>query len=433
MKSLAHAVVVVVLVLVGTLVSPGSATGAPPPRTCADPAAPLTFEEQRLTRPGPGEILRRSGFDRFGQVFTPALCAVPNARVAEQVVGVQGRALWAAAVARAQGRLPAGTLPVTDDRPLYWARLQLTKALRQWAPAFELTAERRAELVALVERTSRGHDTVRYPGGLPRLLVSGFDPFQLDMDIRRSNPSGVTALALDGTVVETSSGQARIETVTFPVLWGPFAEGMVESVFLPRLRDGVDLFTTISQGRVGRFDVERYNGRWRGGFPDNDIVSSTGPIPIPAGVPTVTPAPEFVPTTLPFADMVSTPSGPFPVFDNTSVVEIPAGATAPVTQPLGPTPGSVARAGGGGDYLSNEIAYRATLLRDALGLTVPGGHLHTPVLQFGPGNTTELTDPVFEANQLAILNQARAILVLAADAEDSHHDRDADQDEESAE
>jgi hypothetical protein len=140
-----------------------------------------------------------------------------------------------------------------------------------------------------------------------------------------------------------------------------------------------------------------------------------------------------VPTTLPFADMVSTPSGPFPVFDNTSVVEIPAGATAPVTQPLGPTPGSVARAGGGGDYLSNEIAYRATLLRDALGLTVPGGHLHTPVLQFGPGNTTELTDPVFEANQLAILNQARAILVLAADAEDSHHDRDADQDEESAE
>ena len=36
--------------------------------------------------------------------------------------------------------------------------------------------------------------------------------------------------------------------------------------------------------RVGRFDVERYNGRWRGGFPDNDNVSSTGVIPIPAGL-----------------------------------------------------------------------------------------------------------------------------------------------------
>jgi pyrrolidone-carboxylate peptidase len=415
-KSLTRAVVGTVLGLVGTLVSVAPATAAPPPRTCADPAAPLTVEEQRLTRPAPGEILARSGFDTFGRTFTPALCAVPNARVATKMVEVQGRALWAAAVARAQGKLPAGTLPVIDDRPLYWARLQLTKALRQWTPSFDLTAQRRAELLALVERTSRGHDTVRYPGELPRVLVSGFDPFQLDIDIRRSNPSGVTALALDGTVVRTATGPARIETVTFPVLWGPFAEGMVESVFLPAMRDGVDLFTTVSQGRIDRFDVERYNGRWRGVYPDNNNLSYPGTIPIPEGVPTVTPAPEFVPTTLPYAAMVATPSGPFPVFDNTSVVEIPAGATTPVPQPLGPTPGSVARAGGGGDYLSNEIAYRATLLRDALGLSVPGGHLHTPVLQFGPGNTTELTDPVFEANQLAILNQARALLVVAAGA-----------------
>jgi hypothetical protein len=173
------------------------------------------------------------------------------------------------------------------------------------------------------------------------------------------------------------------------------------------------MFTTISQGRVGRFDVERYNGRWRGGYPDNDNVSSTGVIPIPAGVPTVLPAPEFVPTTLPYQDIVAADTGRFPVFDHTSVVEIPAGQTQPVTQPNGPTPGSAARQGGGGDYLSNEIAYRVTLLRDALGLRIPGGHLHTPVLQFGPGNTTELTDPVFAANQRDIIDQVRAVLVVA--------------------
>lgn len=69
---------------------------------------------------------------------------------------------------------------------------------------------------------------------------------------------------------------------------------------------------------------------------------------------------------------------------------------------------------GGGDYLSNEIAYRATLLRDALGLDIPGGHLHTPVLQFAQDNTTELTDPVFEANQRDIVNQVRSVLVVAA-------------------
>ncbi|MCT2585393.1 pyroglutamyl peptidase [Actinophytocola gossypii] len=402
---------VALLGLVGTLVPVGTAAAAPA-RTCADPNAPLTVEEQRLTLPQPTEILARSGFDRFAKVFTPALCALPNAWVAEVLIGAQGRVLWEAAVARAQGEAPAGDLPVTDDRPLYWARLQLTKALRQWEPRFTLSDERRAELLDRLETASRGQDSIRYRPGTRRILVSGFDPFQLDADPRRSNPSGVAALALDGTVVDTDAGPARIETAMFPVLWDPFAEGMVERTFLPWL-DRVDAFTTISQGRVGRFDVERYNGRWRGGFPDNDNLGRTGVIPIPDGVPTVTPAPEFVPTTLPYDEIVAADTGRFPVFDNTSVTEIPAGETEPVVRPDGPTPGSVARAGGGGNYLSNEIAYRATLLRDALGLDLPGGHLHTPVLQFAPDNTTELTDPVFERNQRDIVDQVRAVVVIA--------------------
>ncbi|HEX6360772.1 pyroglutamyl peptidase [Actinophytocola sp.] len=397
--------------LAGTLVPTVTASAQTP--TCADPTAPLTVEEQRLALPKPAEVLSRSGFDRFERVFTPSLCLLPNTRVATAAIRAQGRVLWETAVARAQGRLPAGTLPVTDDRPLYWARLQLTRALRQWTPSFPLSPADRAALVDALERSSRGQDSISYQPGVKRILVSGFDPFQLDLDIRRSNPSGVTALALDGTVVDTAAGPARIETAMFPVMWDPFAAGVVERTFQPWL-GRIDMFTTVSQGRVGRFDVERYNGRWRGGFPDNNNLSSTGVIPIPAGVPTVTPAPEFVPTTLPFAAIVAAPTGRFPVLDNTSVTEIPAGQTIPVVSPTGPTPGSLARAGGGGNYLSNEIAYRTTLLRDALGLTIPGGHLHTPVLQFDPANTTELTDPVFETNQLDIINQVRAVLVVAA-------------------
>ncbi len=411
MKPLARLLIVVLLGL-GAVIVPGQAS-AEPARTCADPAAPLTVEEQRLALPAPAEVLRRSGFDRFAQAFTPLLCHLRDDHAAEGALRVQGRLLWTAAIARAQGRLPAGSLPVTDDRPLYWARLQLTKALRQWTPSFDLPAARRAELIGTLERASRGQDSIRYPGGMKRILVSGFDPFQLDQDIRRSNPSGATALALDGTVIDTAAGPARIETAVFPVLWAPFAQGVVEQTFLPQL-GRVDMFTTVSQGRIGRFDVERYNGRWRGGFPDNDNASSTGVIPIPPGVPTVEPAPEFVPTTLPYEQIVAANTGRFPVFDHTSVVEIPAGQTEPVTRPDGPTPGSVARQGGGGDYLSNEIAYRATLLRDALGLHIPGGHLHTPVLQFADGNTTELTDPVFEANQRDIVDQVRGVLVVAA-------------------
>jgi pyrrolidone-carboxylate peptidase len=410
-KPLARLLIVLVTGLAAVVVPTTVAQAAP--RQCADPAAPLTVEEQRLALPDPGQILARTGFDTFAKVFTPALCHLPDDRAAAKAVTIQGRALWAAAVARAQGRLPAGSLPVTDDRPLYWARLQLTKALRQWTPGFALGDARRAELIDALDRSSRGQDTINYGHGAKRILVSGFDPFQLDDDIRRSNPSGATALALDGTVVQTAAGPARIETATFPVLWGPFAQGVVERTFLPQL-GRIDMFTTISQGRVGRFDVERYNGRWRGGFPDNDNASSTGVVPIPAGVPTVEPAPEFVPTTLPYAQIVAANTGRFPVFDHTSVVEIPAGQTQPVTQPDGPTPGSVARQGGGGDYLSNEIAYRATLLRDAVGADIPGGHLHTPVLEFGADNTTELTDPTFEANQRDIVDQVRGVLVVAA-------------------
>ena len=114
-------------------------------------------------------------------------------------------------------------------------------------------------------------------------------------------------------------------------------------------------------------------------------------------------------------------TGRFPVYDHTEVTEIPAGGTQAVVRPDGPTEGSTARAGGGGDYLSNEIAYRATLLRDRLGLhdRLPGGHVHTPVLQFGAGNTDPatgtVTDPEFVRNRVDIVDQVRAIITVAAD------------------
>jgi pyrrolidone-carboxylate peptidase len=416
MRSSVRALLPTVLAVVAGLVGVPAATAAPATANCFDQSAQLTVEELRLNKDVPQQILAMTGFDRFDQVFRPLLCAAPNRATADLLVKAQGRALWETAVARAQGRLPATGLDRTDDRPLYWARLTLSRSLRQWTPSFTVD---RDGLLNDLERTSRGQDSVNFPAGngIHRILMSGFDPFVLDQDIRRSNPSGATALALDGTVIQTASGPARIETAMFPVNWDPFATGIVEQTFLPHLVPGkrkVDMFTTVSQGRPGQFDVERYNGRFRGGFPDNLNVSRTGVIPIPAGVPTVLPAPEFVPTTLPFAAIVAATTGRFPVFDHTSVVEIPAGGTTPVTSPNGPTPGSVARQGGGGDYLSNEIAYRTTLLRDAVHANVPGGHVHTPVLDFAPGNTTQITDPTFIQNRTDIINQVRAIVTVAA-------------------
>ncbi|WP_372443837.1 pyroglutamyl peptidase [Streptomyces adelaidensis] len=401
--------------------STSTSTSTSASASAASAAAP-TVEERRLDRAVPQEILRRSGFDAVAPEFGRALAGARSYAQAERIVVRQGARLWTRAVERAQGRGPAGgDLSRDDDRPLYWARLGMTREVRGWEPgAFALSNRQRAALLGELERSSRGQDSIRYPHGsggkgMKRILVTGFDPFTLDRDVRISNPSGATALALDGTVVRTADGRrARIETAVFPVRWQDFAAGTVERTLrgqLPR----VDLFATVSQGRVGRIDIERTNGAWRGGFADNDNIGRTETVPVsdPAT------QPQWTTTTLPYADIVAANTGRFPVYDNTSVTEIPAGGTEAVARPEGPTPGSTARAGGGGDYLSNEIAYRATLLRDRLGLTaLPGGHVHTPVLLFGTGNTDPatgtVTDPEFVRNRLDIIAQVRAIVTVAA-------------------
>ncbi|KES04758.1 hypothetical protein BU52_23285 [Streptomyces toyocaensis] len=384
--------------------------------TAAGTTAATTVEERRLDGAAPQEILRRSGFASVAPDFARVLDGARSYAQARRAVVREGTRLWRRAVDRAQGRGPAGgDLSRDDDRPLYWARLGMTRELRSWEPDFRLGDGQRTRLLDALERTSRGQTTLRLPRGegVKRILVTGFDPFTLDRDIRISNPSGALALALDGTVIETPRGPARVETAVFPVRWRDFTDGTVERALRPYLPEA-DLFATVSQGRVGRFDIERTNGAWRGGFGDNENTGRTGTIPVadPAS------QPQWTSTTLPYTEIVAADTGRFPVYDNTSVTEIPAGGTTPVVRPQGPTPGSAARAGGGGDYLSNEIAYRATLLRDRLGLhgELPGGHVHTPVLQFGAGNTTEVTDPEFVRNRLDIIAQVRAIVTAAVSA-----------------
>ncbi len=55
-------------------------------------------------------------------------------------------------------------------------------------------------------------------------------------------------------------------------------------------------------------------------------------------------------------------------------------------------------------------------------LRVPGGHLHTPVLNFGAGNTDpatgQVTDPAFVRDRLAITAQIRSVLAVAVGGAD---------------
>lgn len=241
------------------------------------------------------------------------------------------------------------------------------------------------------------------------LARSGFDrQVALFSRVLCGAGSQAAAQALNGQTYE-------IQTVVFPVRYTDFDENMVENALSPHYRPGpqhADLVMTASQGRVGIFDLEVYNGRRRSvsSIGDNNNLWGGGTINAPVVSPSMPPGPEWLTTSLPAARMAQTDVTPFRTRVNTSVLEIPAGETLPVRRPLGPTPGSIASEGAGGGYLSNEVAYRNTLQRDLLDPLMPAGHLHVPVLQFDTANKTAITDPTYEANRNAIITGAHAIL-----------------------
>lgn len=261
-----------------------------------DTSVTPSYEEQRLPNKladSDGmsfsqQILTTSGFDKFGPNFATTLCnnGLAGASTYDDAVKLlhtEGEKLWQAALDRVQGRNVQGSLPQSDDRMLYWARLTMTLALRQWKPDFPLSDSQRASLQVELEKASRGQLTIDFPAGTgyKRILISGFDPFELgnvatngDLGIRNGNPSGAIILALNGNTIALPDGTtAMIQVFILPVDYGPFIDGMQEDALGPWFQPGpkrVDASVSISQAG-GEFDLEHYNGRYHfADFPGND-------------------------------------------------------------------------------------------------------------------------------------------------------------------
>ena len=461
---------------------------------CATNAGvPLSFEEQRLVNRLPGvdvafarQLLDGTGFNVYGPAFAQKLCATDNTTEiasyasALDVMREDGQKLWRAAVDRVQGRQVAGNLPAGDDRMLYWARLEMTKALRQWVPSFEVTVVQREELEWELERASRGQYEIELPEGTKyrRVIVSGFDPFTLgapgatdNVNIRIGNPSGAVALALDGKEFTLEDGTiARIEAYTLPVSYGPFQKGMQEDTLGPWFKPGsrrVDASITVSQGGAYRFNLEQWNARYHGGRDGNDGVvvcpaaGSTDRQPATGECDVFPPQrwtgynampwkrdfpAQFTSATTPVARMLGANTGagiPKPPESGAEVAEgfdvtwgygyttfpdcnDPANLAfnavlvlndLPSFTPVPPDPTHCSRRGGGGDYLSNESAYRNTLMRDIFKLNIPAGHIHVPVMtRFQTGNDSVVTDAKYEAYRGAIVEQTTRLIRVVADS-----------------
>ncbi|MET9963704.1 pyroglutamyl peptidase [Streptomyces sp. NPDC006326] len=419
----APAAVLLATVLPLSLAAPATAyadavaEGGAPCRTTQ--SVPLDAEQARLADARTTALVERAGFGDFVRRFPAALCSARGSAEAGRLADAWGGALWQAAVRRAQGERPGGDLAAADDRPLYWARLAMTAALARWEPDFTVD---RGGLRARFEDASRGltDNAFKAAPGVRRVFISGFDPFGLDAELRRANPSGSAALQLNGRRITLADGsRAEVRAVVLPVRYADFDAGIVERAFAPRMAGGpgsADIITTVSQGYPGIFTLEAWAGRSRSAdpYPDNTGSLSGGTREHPVTAPGLGPGPEFIETTLPAHAVTSAVQTPYPVFLNTEVTEIPAGASGPVDRADGPTPGSRAVAGGGGGYLSNEVAYRSNRLRGELAPRLPGGHLHTPVLTGLPADARVLTGPEFESNESAIAAEVRAVLEHAA-------------------
>jgi pyrrolidone-carboxylate peptidase len=290
-----------------------------------------------------------------------------------QMVASEGHRLWQNAVKDVQSGH-------TDDRALYWSRLMMRESLKTQRVGYNIAPWQREILVSAIEKSSRGFSDIHFKTDTRiKILLTGFDPFFLDKDIGQSNPSGVTALALDGYQFNIDGKIAQIETVMIPVRFADFDKGIIESLLTPIYRDNsVDMIFTVSMGRE-QFDIERFPARNRSAAaPDNLNVltgaSKTNPLPPMLNNQPLN-GPEFVEFSLPIIAMQKE-KGHWQVNDNHQVSTIDRGQFE--AKSLNELQSETSVEGSGGGYLSNEISYRSILLMQQFGRNIPVGHIHTP-------------------------------------------------------
>jgi pyrrolidone-carboxylate peptidase len=377
-------------------------------QACRDQTVRGDAEEQRMTivngsTPASTQIINYIPAIRERVIaFKRDLCSQNSASMNAFMAG-QGGQLWTTAVTEARNTSGSAQGRLYDDRPLYWARLSMTRDIAQWTPSF---AVNRADLRLRLDRPSRGMASADFTQSVAkRGFVSGFDPFGLDgSGIMSGNPSAAAVLGLDSTNGPLFNG-AEVQVVILPVRYIDFNQFLVENTFQPHLAPGpqqATLITTVSQGRADYFDLEYWNGRNRSsGFADNLNQVSNGSLSNPVTPPLQPGAgtAQFTKTTLPLASMQVSMPFPWSLCTHVKLTEVPNPGGTPVTRPSdnlteqcslalanspGPTAGWIASAGSGGGFLSNEIAYRVTELRDRLVVTVPAGHVHVPAMSLSP-------------------------------------------------
>ncbi len=305
----------------------------------------------------------------------------------ETLVKEKAKTLWDNAVKQVQ----RGNL---DDRPLYWARnkmqtwLKRNSLFKDQIDIEKSLVKKGTELdniIILFEELSRNYTGIDFSkaGNKRKVLITGFDPFQLnpDIDFNSSmgansattfNPSGIIALCFNGIFEDY-----YIQTCIFPVRYDDFDKGFVENVIKSNIKDVDLIMTTSLNGGNPRFDIEKFATEFRGGFHDNlGIGNSDNQYDSSRFI--VNQSQNYTETTLPHKK----------IFEDKTSITIKGNEIYFDTN-RSPKEGS------GSNYLSNEIMYRSTKVRDEIDLKTPVGHFHLGNLS-SISRANEVKNVVFE-------------------------------------
>ena len=378
--------------------------------------------------------------------FGASLSVVPNDTTAPAMIAALVNDYGPKILQRARLICANADFAYADDRILYWARIKMMVAMKNH-PYWRKDETKRKDLVKLFERKSRGFDAVSFAGagGRKKVLIAGFDPFlltniQTTNAINHGNPSGAAALALHGRDFPATAPTIHVQSAIFPTRHADFDAGIVETFFEKFINDKhvdynddevPDIIVTLSQGVTFDFELDRFACQTRRMLGDN--LDPNNPSPFPGAVDDE----QFYETTLPITKLVpldnkgknfevfynnffwytwnagkdkaSYPSN----FDKDQVFYQPDSGTAKIESPDPANPGQwlhpqhgllsgtvpsqlgdsttptksqiTARKGSGDAYLSNEIFYRVSRLRNKFKDSMMTGHLHVPLIQRVPG------------------------------------------------
>ncbi|QCE43042.1 hypothetical protein [Psychroserpens sp. NJDZ02] len=271
-----------------------------------------------------------------------------------------------------------------DDRPLYWARNKMLTYLKRnpcYKGDFNLeTSEvyKGTKLDTAIndfENKSRNYTGVDFSkakaGNKKKILITGFDPFQLNPDPKFStnmgpdsadtfNPSGIVALYLNKNK-EFLNQDIYIQTCIFPVRYEDFDKKVVEKLISKHISKVDAIITTSLNGGNNWFDIEADAIEYRGGFHDNICIGGQDYIKYNYNTN------RFVPNTSITHNLTTLPKKK--IFGNNSSLKING-----LNVKFDSTKLSSSTEGGGGNYLSNEIMFIATSIRGKS--NKPVGHFH---------------------------------------------------------